>query len=196
MMMKHQIKEVLEAQVEQATFSLELKTKTLNKIKAKPHKKIEAFPISLKQFSIITAISLIVGIGLPAHYFSSRKGDHDPNLEEVRIPDYAPQMRQPLSETLSELELDYQESIFIFEDQTMMNFYIIEGLSGYEIQFPDYLYQINICEEVVKILDLHGVKERPLNVIELGKSRVFVYREMPAELLEYLDGEDKMHYCL
>jgi|GEM_PF-2635282 len=189
-----QIKETLEIEIDPITYRPELKVKTLNYIKAKSHSIFEDYPINLKQFSIITGITFLLGIGILINY-AAKKPDDLP-LDSVNIPVSSRQISQPLSETLDQLGLEYQQQVTIFEEQNLMNSYIIEGLAGYEIEFSSFLYQIDVCEEVEKILTHHGVDERSFNLIKLGKSRVFVYKEMPHLLLEYLNVEEESLYCL
>lgn len=193
-LMNPQIKETLEIEIDTINYRPELKVKTLNYIKAKSHSIFEDYPINLKQFSIITGITFLLGIGLLINY-AAKEPEHLP-LDSVNIPVSSRRIYQPLSETLDQLGLEYQQQITIFEQKNLMNSYIIEGLAGYEIEFSSFLYQIDVCEEVEKILTYHGVDECSFNLIKLGKSRVLVYKELPHSLLEYLNVEEESIYCL
>jgi len=193
--MDREIKEAIEKRLEEANYPPELKDRALNYAIAKTKKKI-MYPIRLKQFSLITVCTVTLVLSSVYYYFSiAAPSPERQSLSEVNPLTTHRIMTNPLTETFRELEIEHQEQAILLEDDNMMISYMIEGSPGYEIEFTSFLYQIEVCDEVKKILSDHGVDNQRFRIVKLSENRVFVYYDIPEVLLDYLNGDETLISC-
>jgi len=193
--MDQDIKKAVENQLIKSNYRPELKEKTLKYIRDKSNK-ASNYPNRLRQFSMITVCTVFLMVGLTYRYFTMKTiTPQRQTLSSVNLSTSQRHIVSSLTEILNELELNHQEKITVMDDSFLMITYNVEGMSGYEIEFEEPIYQFDVCRESDKILNNHGIKLQSYQIIKLNENRIFIFNEMPSLLLEYLNADSTTLFC-